>query len=162
MEVLEQSGCGTPALNVMAIRDQQTQTSVNKECYWLMSTLLCLMAWTISRLVNVFREMNRNKNDSFVLGDCHKNVSVWITALLHFLVVNICCICFLMLMFHFFTVLLCTDVQCQDCISALLRYMYMANCLSSMVMQGSAQSSGQNFRFSYMFYTSPSNQNSKK
>ena len=43
-EVLEQPGGGTPALNVMAIRDQRHANVSKQRRYWLMPMLLHLTA----------------------------------------------------------------------------------------------------------------------
>ena len=64
-EVLEPPGCGTPALNVMA--KQRTLFADADVAPHHGSA-------PITKLVNVFhREMNCNKNDSFISGDCNKN-----------------------------------------------------------------------------------------
>ena len=67
-EVLEQQRGGTPALNVMAIRDQ-CHANVSKQRTLLADADVA----PITKLVNVFhREMNCNKNASFISGDCNK------------------------------------------------------------------------------------------
>ena len=61
-DVLEQPGGGTPALNVMAIRDQR-YSNVSKERTWLADADVAPLTW----LINVFhQEMNCNKNASFI------------------------------------------------------------------------------------------------
>ena len=69
-EVLEQPGGGTPALNVIAIRDQR-HANVSKK-----RTLRCSISRLGPDLITgkcFHREMNCNKNASFISGDCNKN-----------------------------------------------------------------------------------------
>ena len=73
-EVLEQPGGGTPALNVMPIRDQ-CHANVSKQRTLLADADVAQHHGSaqITYLVNVFhREMNCNKNASFISGDCNK------------------------------------------------------------------------------------------
>ena len=75
-EVLEQPIVGPPALNVMAKRDRG-RTNVSKQRTLLADVDVAPADGTaqITRLVNAFhREMNCNKNVSFIEGDCSKNV----------------------------------------------------------------------------------------
>ena len=76
MEVLEQPrGGGFPALNVMAIGDQR-HANVRKLLADVDVTPPHATA-CITWLVNVFnREMNCNKNASFIEGDWNKNVII--------------------------------------------------------------------------------------
>ena len=73
-EVLEQPGGGTLALNVMVVYDQR-HANVSKQRTLLADADVAPPHGSapITWLVNVFhREMNCNKNASFISGDCNK------------------------------------------------------------------------------------------